>query len=136
MYVGRIVRDVKRNKVGQNGRVVNNVIAINHYQKDANGERRADFIPFVAWNHLADLLHNYTVKGQQIAITGKMQSRKYTDSDNNDRYVIECLVEELTLLQSRDSDDSKQKQTDNNQVEQTQSADIQIDEESIRAVMN
>ena len=34
------------------------------------------------------------------------------------------------------SDGSKQKQTDNNQVEQNQSTDIQIDEESIRAVMN
>lgn len=135
MFVGRIVRDVKLKKVGNHGRVVNNVVAINQYQKDAKGDRQADFIPFVAWNHLADLLVSYTAKGHQIAITGKMQSRKYTDSDNNDRYIVECLVEELKLIQPRDNNSSKQTQTSETQAGPTQEANQQIDEESIRAMM-
>lgn len=102
VFVGRIVRPVDVKSVGNHGRVVNNIIAINRLQKDANGERLADFIPFVAWNHLADLLGKYCEKGHQVSISGKMQSRKYTNKDDQDVYVLECLVSDVTLLSQRE----------------------------------
>lgn len=103
VFVGRLVRPVELRKVGNHSRVVNNIIAINRYQKDANGERLADFIPFVAWDHMADLLQKYCDKGQQVSISGRMQSRKYTNKDNQDVYVLECLVSDMTLIYQKES---------------------------------
>lgn len=135
MFVGRIVRDVSVRNVGVHGRVVNNVIAINHHHKDANGERNADFIPFAAWNHYADLLMKYAAKGHQVAIAGKMQSRSYKDNENKDRYVIECLVDEITLLQPKDSHKSKQAKSQKQNQDLAQSEQDQIDEASIRTAI-
>lgn len=100
VFVGRIVRDVEVRQVGSSGRVVNNVIAIQRHHRDSNGNRATDFIPFVAWDHLAELMDRYCKKGDQISLSGRMQSRKYKNREEQDVYVIECLVEELTLIGS------------------------------------
>ena len=93
VFVGRVVRDVEVRQVGSNGRVVNNVIAIQRHHRDSNGNRATDFIPFVAWDHLAELMDRYCKKGDQISLAGRMQSRKYKNREEQDVYVIECLVE-------------------------------------------
>ena len=116
ILVGRIVRDINVRTVSVNGRVVNNVIAINRHHKNANGERLTDFIPFVAWNHHADLLKRYAAKGNQVALSGMMQSRKYNDNEGNDVYVIELLVDDITLIHTGESQN-----TETNQVDQSQS---------------
>lgn len=131
-FVGRIVRDIKVNSLAGNGRVVNNVIAINRHYKKANGERTADFIPFVAWNHHADLLEKYTAKGHLVALTGMMQSRSYKDHENNDVYVIECLVSDITLLQSRDSKTQEQTNYQSGPTEALQVREEPLDEQSIK----
>lgn len=52
----------------------------------------------MAWNHTAEILGKYTQKGDQVAIAGRMQSRKYTNKEQQDVYVVECLVEDVTLI--------------------------------------
>lgn len=98
VLVGRIVRPIEVKTVGPNRRVCNNVLAVQRHHKDANGERVADFIPFVAWNHSAELIERYCQKGDQLSISGRMQSRKYMNKDEQDVYVVECIVEEVTLI--------------------------------------
>lgn len=116
ILVGRIVRDVEVRAVGSNGKVINNVIAVNRYHKDANGERQADFIPFVAWNHHADLMNKYAKKGDQISIAGRMQSRKYTNKEDQDVYVIECLVDDITFIYQGNHSSETHKSTSNSQT--------------------
>lgn len=137
ILVGRIVRDIDVRTVSMNGRVVNNVIAINRHHKNANGERLTDFIPFVAWNHHADLLKRYAAKGNQVALSGMMQSRKYSDNQGNDVYVIELLVDDITLIHSGESQNVEAKQTSAPQ-EQTPEAyeqRHQFDQESMKEAL-
>lgn len=108
VFVGRVVRDVEVRQVGSNGRVVNNVIAIQRHHRDSNGNRATDFIPFVAWDHLAELMDRYCKKGDQISLAGRMQSRKYKNREEQDVYVIECLVEELTLIGSNSTSNTNE----------------------------
>ena len=98
VLVGRLVRDVNVRQVGDNHRVVNNTLAVNRHHKNRNGEVEADFIPIVAWDYLADLLKEYVQKGDQISVSGRMQSRQYTDENQQTVYVVELLVREVTLL--------------------------------------
>lgn len=98
ILVGRICRELETKKVGEDRQVVNNVLAVNRTYKDRNGETITDFIPFVAWNTLAKLLSRYACKGQRVILAGAMQSRNYKDSVGKEVYVIECNVNEITLL--------------------------------------
>lgn len=98
LFVGRIVRPIDIKTVGDGHRVVNNTLAVQRNQRDKNGESLTDFIPLVAWNRTADLLDRYGQKGQRVAVSGMMQSRSYTNNSQQSVYVIECVVEEITLL--------------------------------------
>lgn len=109
VFVGRLCRDVSVRNVNESHRVMNNTIAINRAHRDRNGEVVSDYIPFVAWDHLADLLDTYTQKGSLVSLSGIMQSRNYTNKENQTIYVVECLVTDVTLI------DRKTRATDNNQ---------------------
>lgn len=100
-FVGRLVGHVEVKELEADLRVVNNTIAINRYQLDRNGEEITDFIPFVAWNRHADLLKRFCQKGDQVAISGRMQSRSYTNKDEQKVYIVECVVSDVTLFKPR-----------------------------------
>lgn len=98
VLVGRIVREHELKTINDDHRVINNTLAINRRQRNKDGALIADFIPFVAWDHLADILDKYSIKGQRIAISGRMQSRHYQNNDGETVYTVECVVSEVTLL--------------------------------------
>lgn len=98
VLVGRLVRDVELKHVNDQHHVLNNVLAISRKHRDKNGEMQTDFIPIVAWGALAEILNKHCQKGQRIAISGKLQSRQYTTSENQSRVSIECILHEITLL--------------------------------------
>ena len=98
VFVGRLCREVSVRKVSENHRVANNTLAITRAHRDRNGESVSDYIPFVAWDHLADLLNTYTQKGSLISLSGIMQSRNYTNKDNQVVYIVELLVTDITLF--------------------------------------
>lgn len=107
ILIGRLTRAVELKEIGTNHFVVNNTLAISRNHRDNSGEIQSDFIPFIAWNRQAELLHKYCQKGQRIAISGRMQSRSYTNSENKQVYVVECLVNEITLLDRLNSQKTK-----------------------------
>lgn len=98
VLVGRIVRDPEVKAINEEHRVLNNTLAINRRQRNKEGALIADFIPFVAWDHLADVFEKYTIKGQRVAISGRLQSRHYLNNEKESVYTIECVVSEITLL--------------------------------------
>ena len=100
MLVGRLTREVEIKTVGVH-RVVNNCLAVSRKHRDRNGEVKTDFIPLVAWDHWADLLHKYTQKGHRVGICGRMESRSYTNAQNQVVYLLECQVQDVTLLESK-----------------------------------
>ena len=70
--------------------------------KDApDNAPKADFIPIVAWNKLADVAGNYLGKGRQVLIEGRMQVRNYEAQDGSKRYVTEVITEKIDLIGSK-----------------------------------
>lgn len=98
VLVGRIVREIELKTIGEKRQVVNNVLAINRTHRDKNGDHQTDFINFVAWGNLANLIEKYCEKGQRIAISGPLHSKSYQTPDNQVRYLTEVYVQNLTLL--------------------------------------
>ncbi len=98
LFVGRLTRPVVVKHLDADTRVVNNQLAVQRLRRNQHGEFMTDFIPISAWGGLADLMEKYCEKGQQIAVNGRMQSRDYDDKTGVRHYVVECVLENITLL--------------------------------------
>ncbi|RDK88377.1 single-stranded DNA-binding protein [Marinirhabdus gelatinilytica] len=66
--------------------------------KDGNKVERAYWHNVIVHGGLVNVVENYVVKGQEIAIEGKLTNRSWEDKDGNKRYVTEVLCNELLML--------------------------------------
>ena len=105
--IGRIVRDIELKDLGEGKQVVNNTIAVPMTFKKDSGQD-TDFIPIVAWNKTAVLLHQYCKKGSLIGLTGRMQSRSYLNKENETIYVVEMVVNTVQFLSNKTKEDVSQ----------------------------
>lgn len=87
------------------------------------GEQQADFINCVAWNKTAEFVSKYFKKGQQVAVVGRIQTRTYTDNNNQTRYITEVIAEEVYFADSNKSNNIENNTTDE-QFEITDSSDL------------
>lgn len=98
ILIGRITRDPElRFSPGTGTAISRFTIAVNRRKKE-DGTQEADFIPCVAWRKQAENLANYQKKGNQIAVTGRIQTRSYDGKDGIKRYVTEVIAEEIQFL--------------------------------------
>lgn len=58
-----------------------------------DGKRPVDWITCVAWRQTADFIVKYFDKGDQIAVTGRLQVRPWTDQQGNKRTATEVVVD-------------------------------------------
>ena len=73
-------------------------------------EKQADFINVVAWGKTAEFICKYFVKGQRIALTGRIQTGSYTDRDGNKRYTFDVVAENVEFCESRQAQPQSQPQ--------------------------
>ena len=77
-------------------------LAVNRNFKNANGERQADFINCVAYRKTAELINQYTVKGDLLGAEGRIQTGSYTASDGSKRYTTDVVIENIYFLKSKE----------------------------------
>lgn len=63
-----------------------------------------DFFTCVAWRQVAEFIGKYFTKGQEILLSGAMQSRKYTNKNGETRTVWEIQVDQVDFCGSKQSD--------------------------------
>ncbi len=73
------------------------------YQPKGQEQRQADFINVVAWRQTAELVTRFFRKGQRLALTGTLQSRRYVDKDGNNRTAYEVVAENVFFAESKQS---------------------------------
>lgn len=118
--VGRLTKDVDL-KHTQSGMAVGSfTLAVNRGFKNEAGERETDFIQCVIWRKSAENLANFTRKGSQIGIEGRIQTRNYENQQGTRVYVTEVVVNNFHLLEPKSSNQSQgqqqqQPQQNNNQ---------------------
>ncbi len=92
--IGRLTDNPVQRQTPSGVSVTNFTVAVNRrFNKD-----QTDFIPVVTWRGLADTCAKYLVKGQQIAVTGELQTRKYEDNAGNKRTAFEISAEDIEFL--------------------------------------
>lgn len=115
--VGRITKDLELRYTTTNVATTRFNIAINRQFKDADGERKADFIPVQCWRKQAENVCNYLNKGSLVSIEGRIQTEKYTGKDGNNRNTWSVVADNVTFLESKNTQkngNTVQNSSDNN----------------------
>jgi single-strand DNA-binding protein len=110
ILVGNLGKDPEARSMGNGGEVVSFSIATSENWNDKqSGERKekTEWHNIVIFNEaLGKIAKQYLRKGSSVYLEGQLQTRKWTDKDNNDRYTTEVVLQryrgELTMLGSRD----------------------------------
>lgn len=61
----------------------------------------ADFFDVVAFGKTADFAGQYLTKGRQVLVEGRLQTRSYTDKDNNKRTAVQIIADRLYFADSK-----------------------------------
>jgi single-strand DNA-binding protein len=74
-------------------------LATNSFWKDKSGQKQenTEFHNVVLWGRLAEIAGQYMVKGAEIFIEGRLQTRKYTAKDGTERRTTEIVGENMQL---------------------------------------
>ena len=76
-------------------------IAVNRrFAKADQGQQSVDFINIVAWRQQAEFVSRYFKKGNPILICGQLQTRSWTDNQNQKRYATEVQADEVSFVAS------------------------------------
>ena len=65
--------------------------------RNSNGEYDTDFIKIVAFNSHADIIQQYTGKGSEIIVTGRLHTYSY-EKDNRKVYMSEVITERIEFV--------------------------------------
>jgi single-strand DNA-binding protein len=66
--------------------------------KNHNGDYDVDFVKCVAFNGIANNLHQYCDKGSEILITGRLHCYSYKNKEDKNVYMTEVIVEKVEFV--------------------------------------
>ena len=95
--IGRLTADPELRRTGDGTAVCTFTIAVRRPRvKDTS-----DFVDCVAWRQSAEYLSQYGHKGDIVAVSGPLTSRKWKDKNENNRINWEIQAESVELLSSK-----------------------------------
>lgn len=92
-------------------------LAVENYNSKTQ-EKTADFIPVVLWGKQAENTAQYMLKGNQVAISGRISVRTYDAKDGTKRYVTEVVADMFNGVQflSKNNNSNSNNSVENNDV--------------------
>lgn len=76
-------------------------VAVERPYTNSNGEKETDFINVVAWRKTAEIISNFTAKGSLVGITGRIQTRNYTNNEGRKVYKTEVVCDNFQMLEPK-----------------------------------
>ena len=104
ILMGRLVADPELRRTPNNNSVTSFTLAVNRSFTRQGEQPQTDFIDIVAWGKTAEFVSRYFVKGQQVAVAGRIQTRNWEDKQGNKRKSVEVVADEVFFADSKRGD--------------------------------
>lgn len=107
MLIGNLTRDVELRYTPSGTAVATFGLATNRSWSSGDGQDRQEETQFhriVAWSKLAEICGQLLFKGRKIFIEGRIQTRKFTGQDGQQREITEIVAENMMILDTRNRD--------------------------------
>ena len=109
--MGRLTRDPELRRTQNGIAVASFTLAVDRDYKAENGERGVDFVDCVVWRSGAEFAQKYFSKGQMAVVSGRLQSRGWTDKEGGKRKSWEVLVDNLYFAGAKKDTPSDSRET-------------------------
>jgi len=103
MIIGHLGRDPEMRYTPSGRPVTTFTVATSRTWNTSDGERHTEteWFNIVAWGNLAEICKQYLTKGQQVYIEGRLQTRRWEDSENVKHTSVEIVASEMMILGER-----------------------------------
>jgi single-strand DNA-binding protein len=103
MIIGYLGRDPELRYTPSGRPVASFSVATSRTWTSSDGERReeTEWFNVVAWGNLAEICKTHLIKGQQVYIEGRLQTRGWEDDNGTRHYRTELVANEMILLGDR-----------------------------------
>lgn len=101
ILAGRLTADPELKTTQSGISVTQFTVAVSRPKRKDDNTDTADFISCVAWKERAELVTKYFRKGSAIMVIGQIQTRTWTDNNNQKRYATEVLVDNIRFVDSK-----------------------------------
>lgn len=112
--LGRICADPAVKEINGKNKLADFTLAVDRgLSKEAKekAKQTADFIRCKAWSQKAELIERYLKKGDQLALTGKIQTGSYEDGDGKKIYTTDVIVEGIDFIRKQSVEENEPKQS-------------------------
>lgn len=99
--VGRLGKDPELRTTQSGKSVTSFSLAVQRPRKNQNGEYESDWLDVQAWGTTAEFICKYFQQGQLMAVSGRIQTRVYTDRDGKARKGVEIVAQDVSFCESR-----------------------------------
>ena len=97
ILAGRLTADPELKTTPNQTMVTTFQVAVNK----ARNKDVTDFIPCVAWAKTAEFIRNYFRKGTAIYVEGSLETRSYTDKNNQKRTAYQVVCDKVNFVESK-----------------------------------
>lgn len=95
--IGRTTKDPETRYTDSGMAISQFTLAIDR-PPNKNGDKQTDFIRCKAFGKVAETIDRYVIKGQQIGVTGSIQTGSYEHKDGYTVYTTDVNVQRLYLI--------------------------------------
>jgi len=101
--IGHLGRDPEMRYTPSGRPVTTFTVAVSRSWNTVDGERHneTEWFNVVAWGNLAEICKQYLVKGQQVYIEGRLQTRRWDDKEGQKHTSVEIVANEMMMLGDR-----------------------------------
>ncbi len=111
--IGRLTKAPEIRRTADNMAIGRFTVAIDRMKK-VEGQPEADFIPIVVFGKTAENAEKYINKGSLVGVSGRIQTRSWTDTENKKHYATEIIADEVKYLEKKNSESSNSPQEQGN----------------------
>ena len=108
VLIGRLVADPVLRYTQSGVAVTSFTLAVDRNRSKEDGQRETDFIDVVPWRKQAETCANNLTKGRLVAVSGRLQIRRYDDKDGIRRKAAEVVADRVQFLERANQDGAEQ----------------------------
>lgn len=103
LIIGNAGKDPETKYTESGTAVCTLTLATKHSWKEKDGQRqeKTEWHRVVFWGKLAEIVDKYVKKGSQVYVEGRIETRKWTDKNGNDKYTTEIVADQMQMLSGK-----------------------------------
>jgi single-strand DNA-binding protein len=104
MLIGNVGKDAELRYLGNGTAQSKFSLAVNRNFKGADGnwQEQTEWFNIVVWADLAERVSQNVVKGKQVYVEGRLQTRTWDDDQGVKHYMTEVIAQSVLMLTPRD----------------------------------